>query len=267
MIIRAIKSLWPEKEDFSVYRSNVGNQYIFVHMLSEGELIVDGKWRKAEKGACIISAPFSAQGVRACGTSVLHDWLHLEGKDVASILAKYGIRTGEISYPAKDSFVTHDIREAELAALSSSPYAKELSALLIEVMFAHLAGALAAETPKESPYLYRRFTELRSEILLRYDTPLSVSEMAQSLSLSPSRFHRLYKNYFGVSPAQDVQNTRIEHAKLLLLQKNLSVTEAAERLGYSNVYHFIRQFKEKVGSTPGEYRRTMYATDEYGFPL
>ncbi len=90
---------------------------------------------------------------------------------------------------------------------------------------------------------------------MHYDTPYSVSDMATSLSLSPSRFHRLYKGYFGVSPARDVQNARVEHAKLLLLQGGISVTEAAERLGYNNIYHFIRQFKERVGMTPGEYKK------------
>ncbi len=255
MYLTCIKSLWPEKEDFSIYRKSTGNQYIFVHMLTEGELIVDGKWRKAEKGACLITAPHSEQGVRASGSAILHDWFHFVGGNTDEILRKYGLSPGNIYYPRDDSFVTHDIREAELAFVGTSSYAKELAALLIEVLFAHIGNTLSARAPKESPYLYRRFTDLRSEILLHYDKPYSVSQMADMLSLSPSRFHRLYKGYFGVSPARDVQNARIEHAKLLLWQEGISVTEAAERLGYNNIYHFIRQFKEHVGITPGEYKK------------
>ncbi len=255
MYLTCIKSLWPEKEDFSIYRASTGQEYIFVHMLTEGELIVDGKWRHVDKGACLVSAPFSAQGVKACGGAILHDWFHFVGDNVGDILKKYGLSAGKVYYPRDSSFVTHDVRESELAFLSAAPYAKELAALLAEVLFAHIGNALAADAPKESPYLYHRFTELRSDILLRYDTPCSVSDMAASLSLSPSRFHRLYKGYFGVSPARDVQNARIEHAKLLLLQNGISVTEAAERLGYNNIYHFIRQFKERVGMTPGEYKK------------
>ncbi len=255
MYLTCIKSLWPEKEDFFVYRKNIGDQYIFVHMLSEGELRIDGKWRHVDKGACFITSPFREQGVRACGVPVLHDWFHLAGDNAGEILKKYGIETDTVYYPRDGGAITHGIREAELAFLSNEPYAKELAALLTEVLFVHIGNALAADAPKESPYLYHRFTELRSETLLHYDTPRSVNEMARSLSLSPSRFHRLYKGYFGVSPARDIQNARIEHAKLLLLQDGISVTEAAERLGYSNVYHFIRQFKEHTGITPGHYKK------------
>ena len=255
MYLTSIKSLWPEKEDFSVYRTDTGEEYIFVHMCSAGEMIVDGKWRAVEKGACLISSPHAVQGVRARGGAVLHDWFLLRGENVGEILGQYGIKTDTLYYPRDDSFVTHDVREAELAQMGASPYAKELAALLIEVLFAHIGNALAQNAPKESPYLYRRFRELRSDILLHYDTPRPVGEMAAALSLSPSRFHRLYKGYFGVSPARDVQNARTEHAKLLLLQEGISVTDAAERLGYGNVYHFIRQFKERVGVTPGEYKK------------
>ena len=255
MKLTCIKSLWPEKEDFSIYRSDTGAQYIFVHMLTEGELIIDGKWRKVEKGACLITAPHSAQGVRACGSPVLHDWFHLIGDDIADVLAKYGMQTGTVYYPHDDSAVTHDVREAELAFLGKAPHTDALCSLLIEILFVRIANDLSADAPKESAYLYRRFKELRSDILLHYDAPISVEEMAQKLSLSPSRFHRLYKNYFGISPARDLQNTRSEHAKLLLLQDGISITDAAERLGYGSVYHFIRQFKEHVGTTPGEYKK------------
>lgn len=90
--------------------------------------------------------------------------------------------------------------------------------------------------------------------MLHYNEAPTVAEMAESLSLSPSRFHDLYKNYFGVSPAKDLQLARIEHAKLLLLQKDLSVAEVAKKAGYQSICHFIRQFKANIGITPGEYQ-------------
>lgn len=257
MYLTCIKSLWPEKEDFSVYRKDIGDQYIFVHMLTEGEFWIDGKWRRVSKGSCLITSPFHAQGVRACGVPLLHDWFHLSGDNAEDILKKYGICPNTVYTPPNSDFITHDIREAELAFLGNAPFSKELAALLTEILFAHLGNALADNTVKESPYLFPRFAELRSELLLRYNEPCSVAEMARSLSLSPSRFHRLYKSYFGVSPARDVQNARTEHAKLLLLQKGMSVTEAAERLGYNNVYHFIRQFKDHTGVTPGAYQKAL----------
>jgi YesN/AraC family two-component response regulator len=53
----------------------------------------------------------------------------------------------------------------------------------------------------------------------------------------------------------DVICARIDAAKVLLVSSpDTSVTELAEKLGYKNPYHFIRQFKKITGITPGAYR-------------
>ena len=52
------------------------------------------------------------------------------------------------------------------------------------------------------------------------------------------------------------QATKIEYAKSLLLQQpDLPLSAVAEKLGYHDQFHFIRQFKSVTGMTPGEYRK------------
>lgn len=58
------------------------------------------------------------------------------------------------------------------------------------------------------------------------------------------------KQTFGVSPHQYVLRQRIERAKTLLLQGDCSLVELADRLGFADQSHFIRQFKRFVGMTP-----------------
>jgi AraC-like DNA-binding protein len=80
--------------------------------------------------------------------------------------------------------------------------------------------------------------------------------MAQQVSLSPSRFHAVYKAMFDISPMADVINAKIDRAKtLLIMDEKIGILEISERLGYSNQYHFIRQFKAATGMTPGQYRK------------
>ena len=47
---------------------------------------------------------------------------------------------------------------------------------------------------------------------------------------------------------------KIEHAKRLL-KEGCSVTETCEQVGYSNLSHFIRTFKQVAGSTPSAYKK------------
>jgi AraC-like DNA-binding protein len=61
---------------------------------------------------------------------------------------------------------------------------------------------------------------------------------------------------FGTTPGQDMIRGKMDHAKsLLLVDEYMPLATIAERLGYSSQYHFIRQFKQITGETPGAYRR------------
>lgn len=52
---------------------------------------------------------------------------------------------------------------------------------------------------------------------------------------------------------RDIIYARIERAKNLLSARTYSVSEVAKLAGYTNEYHFIRQFKKVAGVTPGQY--------------
>lgn len=255
MKITKLRARWPEPETFSLFRPDVGAQTIFVHLLSPAELFVGGQWVKVTPGACFFSAPHSEQGIRACGGPISHDWFHAEG-DISPVLRAFGLRCGEIYYPPDGGALTHDVEQAELEKLTDAPFADELCALRIESMIARLGQALSRGTPRESPYLYRAFTEVRKKILLSYDRPQRAEEIAAGLSLSPSRFYKLYRSYFGISPAKDVRITRIEHACRLLLQPDMTVERVSEQIGFSSVFLFIRAFRDETGQSPGAWRRS-----------
>lgn len=253
MRLDLIKALWPEQKGFCIHRETTGIFYIFVHFLTDAEAFFDGEWHYAKKGSWIFWHSHSPQGVRKTDADLLHDWFHVAGEDTEALLRHYGIETGRLYSPTDDSFITREIRDIELEFQKQRRFSAEITRNMIEILLAHLSRDLESKLPKESPHLFKRFCELRSEIMLRYNDPPSVTEMAEKLYLSPSHFHKLYKDYFGISPAKDLQMARIEHAKLLLLQENISIADVAKRAGYQSVYHFIRQFKSALSITPGEY--------------
>ena len=82
----------------------------------------------------------------------------------------------------------------------------------------------------------------------------NVNWLSHELTLSKSYFQHLYKEYFGVSVMNDVINSRIEHAKYLLNSTDVTVKDIAQMCGYKNEIHFMRQFKDKTGTTPSKFR-------------
>lgn len=116
---------------------------------------------------------------------------------------------------------------------------------------------LKNEFEKSSIYKMNYYTKLHNLRLEVYRNPhldWSIDNMAKRVNLSRSYFQSLYKSFFAASCSEDVINARIAQAKILLLNSTLTIREIADKLGYSNTEHFIRQFKGKIGVSPKQFR-------------
>ena len=81
-------------------------------------------------------------------------------------------------------------------------------------------------------------------------------ELAEIAKLSPFYFSHMFKRETGFAPMEYVINTRIEHAKTLLLTTNRSIADIAEEVGYVSSASLINLFVKKVGESPGKYRKS-----------
>jgi AraC-like DNA-binding protein len=85
---------------------------------------------------------------------------------------------------------------------------------------------------------------------------LSVPEIASLTNRSESTFKRDFKKYFGESPAKWIKKKRLEKAKELLLNSNLTVSEITWDTGFENPSHFSTSFVKEFGQSPRNYRLT-----------
>ena len=85
-------------------------------------------------------------------------------------------------------------------------------------------------------------------------SPLQVSLMAQSMNLSASRCHYLFKKNIGVTPIQYVRKIRLDKARVLLETTFLSVKQIMHVVGINDGSHFGRAFKVAYGLSPAMHR-------------
>lgn len=100
-----------------------------------------------------------------------------------------------------------------------------------------------------------RFAAVILFIRQHLNEAITVQQLANLACMSKPHFFRSFKQELGISPLDFVLQERVAHAKKLLQEPLLSVSEAAYQSGFNNLTHFSLQFKKQEGLTPSEYRR------------
>jgi len=110
-----------------------------------------------------------------------------------------------------------------------------------------------------APWQRRRAEEL---LLNHLDGDLRLDRLARECGLSSGHFARAFKNTFGVSAHRWVVDRRIDRAKALMLHSGLSLVDIAAHTGFSSQSTFSRAFHQRVGHSPGNWRRGIDDVDQ-----
>ncbi len=91
-------------------------------------------------------------------------------------------------------------------------------------------------------------------IEVNYKKDISLDDVSRIVDISPYYFSKLFKEETGENFIEYLTRIRIEQAKQLLLNRDLSIKNVCSSTGYSDPNYFSRIFKKLVGVTPSEYR-------------
>ena len=132
-----------------------------------------------------------------------------------------------------------DLTAASLVSQLLRRYAAE------PVDFAPLRGGMPM------PQL-RRAMEYMTDHL---DRDVSLEEIAHEIGLSPFYFAREFRALTNQTPYQYLLDQRMNRAKHLLKNQAWTVQEIAAMTGFRSPVNFVRSFRQRVGATPGAWRR------------
>lgn len=103
-----------------------------------------------------------------------------------------------------------------------------------------------------APWQIKRVLEFIEDDLSRN---LSIEQLAGLCSLSAFHFARAFASSIGQPPHAYVMTRRLEAAKRLLIDTNLSITEISLSIGYAEPSHFARVFRQAYQVAPAAFRR------------
>ncbi len=126
----------------------------------------------------------------------------------------------------------------------------------IEIFILIVSSHKPTETPKESHKQTRHanITAGVEEYLAeRVRETISLQDTAQHFGYSVSNIQKIFKAVTGQSIIVYFNKLKLEEAKKLIAENNMTFSQIASYLGYSNPNYFSRIFKTTVGMTPTEY--------------
>lgn len=173
----------------------------------------------------------------------------------------------------KPSF--YEYRQTVVSGLEA--FNRELSLFAPEEMAGHVQGILDEESYEGVYLLCRKLLDSRRDLLCRagygYDEiqqsllyiqanrggKITLNDVAEQVSFSPSYFSTLFKRAMGISFSNYLTLYRIEHAMELLEDESVFLYEIAETTGIGDISHFSKTFKAVTGYSPNAWRKMLHS--------
>jgi AraC family transcriptional regulator len=180
-------------------------------------------------------------------------------------LADPALRFGEIEFKPRLFFYDRDLRETALKFKSqvenpgSMPrlYAEALGVVLTHELVRINSGAARREPANRGGLACWQQKRAAAYIEEHVADDIPLATLAELVQLSPYHFCRSFKSSFGIPPHRYHANRRIERAKQLLANRELSVTTIALDVGFGDTSRFSAAFHRLTGQTPSRYRRNL----------
>ena len=139
--------------------------------------------------------------------------------------------------------------------IAAAEFNKNIACVPIITSVIYHLLALACQRQKKRIVNHRYKYIIDGIELMENNSNKSLDEIAKICGVSEGYFRKLFREYSGETPMMFRQKHRIEKAKQLLLLDTHSISEIAEMLHFSDVFHFSKTFKKITGVSPQKYAK------------
>lgn len=217
----------------------------------EGTLIVDGKQFEVREGTSILLPPYKS--VRG---------FHNPDKPLSVINVHFDFtEKGEVVYPydIEHRFVISTVFFRELLCKIILHHYQEQHREAIAYLTVAFIEFLDSPQIDKPNYSNGDHVSLVQNICRSINEDIasftSLTAIATKYGYSTTYLGKLFHSVTGVSFSSYIKSARINQAKTLLRTTDLSVAEIADKLGYYDACHFVKNFKALVGCQPNAYKR------------
>ena len=227
----------------------------YVHE-GNGSVTANDRSHRISRGSVFVVFPNTRFSVKSDFDSHMTiTWIAFSGYMVERYLQRGGITVDNpISFDNnKNELEAFFINAIDVAKVLPNRYCK-ISACLYSIFALLLDNFYKNKEPVKYSYEYYLLRSL-DYIDMHYNKDISIDSLSRHLGITRKHLYYVFKKLTEYSPKDYIINYRIREATMLLLDYNLTIYNVAIAVGYSNQFHFSKEFKKIVGKAPTEYRQ------------
>jgi AraC-like DNA-binding protein len=189
-----------------------------------------------------------------------NDWLHVAKTGMKELIQRFNIPLNRRIPTGFGSFLSEHLSVIAYEDRHRETFWQERIGMELEKALLRLGRA--QETYRAEKMLsatehahLAHFKTIRSTFLDRFDEAWSVKMLADMAHMSPNRFAVLYSTFFKTSPIEDLIQHRLKQSCTMLVYSEATLETIAENCGFTDAAYFSRVFKQRMGCSPGAYRK------------
>lgn len=240
-----------ENPNYTITRNNSKVFTVEYVISGRGHIEADGKYYTAEAGdTYIFNYGMNLHYYSDRQEPWKKIWFNAQGAMLGECARLY-LTEGQIVFPDTDTkgCMEKILRICENKGLSGDEISRRIAPVYIELL-----SQIAEKQGREEKASEEAVT-LKSYIDMHIEERISVKTLSELIYRSESQTIRIFKQNYKKTPYEYLLDGKINRAKILMTNTNISVKETAYRLGFSDEHYFSGIFRKKTGFSPTEYRK------------
>lgn len=220
----------------------------------EGELVLHGvKYSMPVNTGFLIYPNVPREYYPVTNEWITH-WVTFDGKNVAHLLAELGFPDSRLFYMNDEIVFESLLVNMLINSRSSNPYKGFLNSSLIYNFLIELKTLSYEKSQGDKANKMSMIQPVLNYIDKNINKQIFLDELVKIINVSPQYLCRLFKNCLDMRPYTYITFRRIQEAKKLLFDTELSIQEIAEKIGYNSTSYFCAKFKKLEKMSPEKFR-------------